>query len=127
MDGVRRDRGARAALSRGGVTTVRPSTAHTIAAYVIVLVGYLFYCYNFVVLDYVRPYLLSDMGFTLGQTAGLSVAQNIGITVGAILWAGVIARYGRHGTATVIALSIGGLAALQALSSATLCGWACAG
>ncbi len=29
-----------------------------VAAYLAILVGYFFYCYNFVIIDYVRPYIV---------------------------------------------------------------------
>ena len=87
-----------------------------IAAYVAVLLGYLFYCYNFNVFDYVRPYLLSDLGFTLAQTANMSVLQNVGVTLGAVVWAGVVARAGRRRSAAMIALAMGLTAGLQALA-----------
>ena len=66
----------------GGEQAVHKSAALTrrTVAYVVVLIGYLFYCYNFNLVDYVRPYLVSDFHFTLTQTATFGVASNIGIT-----------------------------------------------
>lgn len=90
--------------------------AGRIVAYLAVLVGYLFYCYNFNVFDYVRPYLISDLRFTLAQTADISVLQNVGVTLGAVVWAGVVARAGRRRAATLVALAIGLTAAVQALA-----------
>ena len=87
-----------------------------IVAYLAVLTGYLFYCYNFNVFDYVRPYLISDLRFTLGQTADISVLQNVGVTLGAVAWAGVVARAGRRRAAALIALAMGLTATLQALA-----------
>ncbi len=86
-------------------------------AYAVVLAGYLLYCYNFNVTDFVRPYLIARTGFSIGQTANLSVAANIGITVGAFLWAGFVARVGLRRAAGAIAFAIGVLAAVQALSA----------
>lgn len=88
--------------------------ARRIAAYVAVLIGYLFYCYNFNVVDYVRPYLVSDYHFSLAQTANLSVAQNIGVTAGAFSWAAFVAWAGKRRAIGAIAASIGALAILQA-------------
>ena len=88
-----------------------------IVAYFVVLVGYLFYCYNFNLVDYVRPYLVSDYHFTLTQTATFSVAANIGITIGALCWAGFVARAGLRWSVLVVAGSIGTIAVLQALST----------
>jgi MFS family permease len=85
-----------------------------LAAYVVTLVGYILYCYNFVVVDFVRPYLVTDVGFSIEQTAIIFSAQGIGITIGAICWAGFVARAGRRRAATAIAAAIGLTAALQA-------------
>ena len=87
-----------------------------VVAYVAVLIGYLFYCYNYVALDYVRPYLMEDRGVTIRQLAALSIAGNIGVTVGALLWAGVIARAGRKRAILAITTAIGVLAVLQAVA-----------
>lgn len=95
----------------------RAGLGRKVAAYAAVLVGYLFYCYNFNVIDYVRPYLVGEYGFSLTQTANLSVAQNVGITVGALCWAGVVARIGKRIAVTAIAASIGLVAVLQAVST----------
>lgn len=91
-----------------------------IAAYMAVLAGYLFYCYNFVLLDYVRPYLIRDVGFSIKQTAVFTVGQNIGITLGAIACADLIARFGRRNAAVGIAAAIGIVAMAQALAHAFL-------
>ena len=92
--------------------------AARLVAYVVTLVGYILYCYNFVVVDYVRPYLVSDLGFSIEQTAVIFSAQNLGISIGAICWAGIIARAGRRRAAAAIAATIGIAAALQAGSGA---------
>ena len=83
-------------------------------AYGVTLIGYLFYCYNFVIVDYVRPYLISQFGFSVGQTAVIFSAQNVGITIGAICWAGFVAKAGRRRAAGAIAAAIGITAAIQA-------------
>ncbi len=87
-----------------------------IAAYGAVLLGYFFYCYNFNVFDYVRPDLITDLGFSLGQTAAISTLQNVGVTLGAVIWAGAVARAGRRRSAALIALAMGLSAAAQALA-----------
>ena len=93
------------------------SLSRRIAAYLVVLLGYLFYCYNFNVVDYVRPYLVSDYRFSLPQTADLSVAANIGITIGAFLWAGFVAWSGKRRAAAAIAAAIGSVAVALALAT----------
>lgn len=85
-----------------------------VLAYLAVLLGYLFYCYNFNIVDYVRPYLIGDYRFTLSETANLAIAQNVGVTVGAFLWAGFVAWAGQRRAVGAIAAAIGGLAILQA-------------
>jgi len=96
--------------------------ARRLTAYAVVLVGYMLYCYNFVVVDYVRPYLVGELKFTVEETALISSAQNIGITIGALLWAGFVARAGRRRAAAAIAAAIGVMAALQA-SSGSIATW----
>ena len=88
-----------------------------VAAYLIVLIGYLFYCYNFNLVDYVRPYLVSDFHFTLTQTTTFSIAANVGVTVGAVCWAGFVAWAGLRRAVFVVAAAIGTLAIFQAASS----------
>jgi MFS family permease len=89
-----------------------------VAVYLIVLIGYTLYCYNFVVADYVRPYVVSELGFSVQQTAIVSSAGNIGITVGAIFWASFVAWAGRRWSAFAIAAVIGASAAILAASNA---------
>jgi MFS family permease len=93
-----------------------------VAAYVAMLLGYLLYCYNFLLLDYVRPYLISSYGMTLNGTAGLSVTQNVFITVGSLLTAPILARVGLRKALAGAALAIGILAAAAAQMH-TLAGW----
>lgn len=85
-----------------------------VIAYVSVLLGYVFYCYNYIVVGYVRPYLVGQVGFTVADTAFIAMAGNIGVTIGAVLWAGFIARAGRRKTVIIIAAGIGLLAIVQA-------------
>lgn len=90
------------------------SLALRVAAYLSVLLGYIFYCYNYIIVGYVRPYLVGQVGFTVTDTAMIAMAGNIGVTVGAVLWAGFIARAGRRKTIILIAAGIGILALIQA-------------
>lgn len=84
---------------RGGVFT-----RGRLLAYLAILCGYFFYCYNFLLPGYVRPYLISKLGQTLGETAAITGAQNIGVTLGSIISATIIARLGRRWTAVVIVI-----------------------
>ena len=88
-----------------------------VVAYLSVLLGYVFYCYNYIVVGYVRPYLVSQVGFSVADTAWIAMAGNIGVTIGAVVWAGIIARAGRRKAVIVIAAGIGILALIQASTS----------
>ena len=85
-----------------------------VIAYLSVLLGYIFYCYNYIVVGFVRPYLVSQVGFTVEDTALIAMAGNIGVTIGAVAWASVISRAGRRKTVILIAAGIGVLALIQA-------------
>lgn len=85
-----------------------------VIAYLSVLLGYIFYCYNYIVVGFVRPYLVSQVGFTLSETAYITMAGNVGVTLGAVIWSGFVARAGRRKAILLIAIGIGTLAAVQA-------------
>lgn len=85
-----------------------------VIAYLSVLLGYIFYCYNYIVVGYVRPYLVTQVGFTVSDTALIAMAGNVGVTIGAVAWAGFIARAGRRKAVILIAVGIGTLAIIQA-------------
>lgn len=94
----------------------RLSLARRLSAYGVVLIGYILYCYHFVMPDFVRPNLIRELRFSIDDTAWLSVVGNLGTSIGAVAWAGVIARAGRRRTIMLIAATIGATAAVQALS-----------
>ena len=52
-----------------------------VVAFSFILMGYFFYCWNWVVIDYVRPYLVDDLGMTLNQTALLYSVESFGAIV----------------------------------------------
>lgn len=85
-----------------------------VVAYLSVLLGYVFYCYNYIVVGYVRPYLVSQVGFSVADTAWIAMAGNVGVTIGAVIWAGIIARAGRRNAVIIIAAGIGIMALVQA-------------
>lgn len=87
-----------------------------LAAYLIMLAGYFFYCYNFLVLDYVRPYMIQDFRIDLKATANISVIGNVFVTIGSLIAAPFLARFGRRTGLTGIAFGIGVFAVLMALS-----------
>ncbi len=91
-------------------------------AYLVILVGYFFYCYNFVVIDYVRPFLVEYYGITLGQTALFYTAQSIGALIGALSCAWFAENFGRKKILILITLLNGG-ATLINISSRSFETW----
>lgn len=80
-----------------------------IAAYLAILVGYFFYCYNFVVIDYVRPYIIEQyQGITLADTAEFYIWQSIGALIGALGCAWVATQFGKKSTLIAITALNGG-------------------
>lgn len=105
------------ALNQGHAPAPHASTlplSLRVTAYLAVLSGYVFYCYNYIVVGYVRPYLVSQVGFSLADTAYIAMAGNIGVTIGAIIWSSFVARAGRRKAVILIAVGIGTLALIQA-------------
>lgn len=85
-----------------------------IAAYLSVLLGYIFYCYNYIVVGFIRPYLVAQVGWSIGDTAWITMAGNVGVTIGAVVWSHFVARAGRRKAILLIAAGIGLLAVIQA-------------
>src|SRR5690242_17025746 len=61
--------------------------------YTILALASLAYNYNFVVIDYVRPFLVSRAGMSLEQTAWLYTAQASGVLLGSFLVPVLVARF----------------------------------
>ena len=74
-------------------------------SYLLVFLGYFFYCYNFVVIDYLRPFLLKQM--TLDQSAYLYTFQAIGSVIGSFGSARLVVNFGQKKTLILIGLIIG--------------------
>lgn len=91
-------------------------------AFAVILVGYFLYAYNWQLVDYVRPNLMADHGFSLKDTTKLSLAQNLGVTFGAMAAASVIARIGRRSAITAISVGAG-LLTLMSLFLDHLAAW----
>ncbi len=66
-----------------------------VLAYLTILVGYFFYCYNFSIIDYAKPLLLSSYGVTLEQSALFYTWQSIGAMIGAFGCAWLAENFGR--------------------------------
>ena len=82
-----------------------------VLAYITILVGYFFYCYNFSVIDYVRPFLVENYGMTMQQTALFYTAQSLGALVGAFACAWLAENVGRKKTLIAITL-VNGIATI---------------
>ena len=88
--------------------------------------------YLVALVGYVRPCVVSELDFTVEQTAIVSSAGNIGINIGAIFWASLLAWAGRRWPAFAVAAAIGLFAAILAghilaLGSPLLAAWASEG
>ncbi|UJF17755.1 MFS transporter [Vibrio sp. SS-MA-C1-2] len=84
-------------------------TIQRVIAYLAILVGYFFYCYNFVIIDYVRPYIVEAYdGISLSDTAQFYTWQSIGALVGALGCASVASRFGKKSTLITITALNGG-------------------
>jgi|GEM_PF-210692 len=79
-----------------------------VIAFVFIFLGYFFYCWNWVVIDYVRPYLIDDLGMTLNQTALLYTAESFGAIIGSFATAWLATHYGQKNTLIGITLLNGG-------------------
>lgn len=80
-----------------------------VAAYLAILVGYFFYCYNFVIIDYVRPYIVDAYdGINLADTAQFYTWQSVGALIGALSCAWVASNFGKKSTLIAITALNGG-------------------
>ncbi len=73
-----------------------------VAALVVIFLGYFFYCYNWVIIDYVRPYLVDNMGMTLQETALLYTSESLGALIGSLLTAWLVTHWGNKKTLVFI-------------------------
>ena len=62
--------------------------------YAVMLIASLAYNYSFILIDYIRPFLVRDAGMTLSQTALLYSAQAAGVIIGSFLTPSLVARWG---------------------------------
>ncbi|HFV9295509.1 TPA: MFS transporter [Serratia fonticola] len=83
--------------------------AQRVLAYFSILVGYFFYCYNFVIIDYVRPYIVENYsGISLSDTAQFYTWQSVGALIGALSCAWFATRFGKKPTLIAITAVNGG-------------------
>ncbi len=85
--------------------TSKTTTWQKIATYLAILVGYFFYCYNFVIIDYVRPYLVESYpDISLEHTAQFYTWQSAGALMGALSGAWIAGKIGKKWTLIAITL-----------------------
>lgn len=65
-----------------------------VAIYVVMLLASLGYNFNFILIDYIRPFLKDDGIMTLAQTAQLYTVQAIAVIIGSFAIPPLVARYG---------------------------------
>ncbi|MFD9625501.1 MFS transporter [Peribacillus muralis] len=83
--------------------------------YLFILLGYFFYCYNFTVVDYVKPFLIEDYGITLRQTSFFYTFQSLGCFIGAVFSAWISQKIGKKNT-LIIVTAISGLCTIINMS-----------
>ncbi len=94
------------------------STRGRIVLYLVLLLSSFAYNFSFILLDYVRPFLLRDIGLTLKESALLYTAQSGGVIVGSFLMPLFASRWGSRAlvVASAAAVSLLTLACLHATS-----------
>lgn len=91
------------------------SRSEQAAIYVLLLFASLAYNYNFVLIDYIRPFLTRHAGMTLADTAWLYTAQGSGVIIASFVVPVLISR---SGTKPVLLVALGALSALTILNEA---------
>lgn len=81
--------------------------------YLVLLFSSFAYNFSFILVDYVRPFLVRDLGMTLSQTALLYSAQGGGVIVGSFLMPVLVTYWGSR---TLVCACAAGVAALSLLS-----------
>lgn len=97
--------------------------AQRIVAFCLILVGFFFYCYNFIVIDYIRPYIIESYGMTLEETALLFTVQSIGILIGTAVTAVLVTHWGNKNVLVVITC-LNGLATMANMMFESFIPWA---
>lgn len=80
-----------------------------VVLYGVLLFSSFAYNFSFIIVDYVRPFLVHDLGMTLSETALLYTAQASGVIVGSILMPMLVSRWG---TRVLVCASAAGVSAL---------------
>jgi MFS family permease len=77
--------------------------------YTVLLISSFAYNFSFILLDYVRPFLVRDIGLTLADTALLYTAQSAGVICGSFLMPILASRWGSR---ILVVLSAAGVSLL---------------
>lgn len=101
--------------------------------YAILLIASLSYNFSFIIIDYIRPFLVRDLGMSLYSTALLYTAQGAGVLIGSFAAAPLVSGWGSRNAlilaslcmaavtfATLFATSFGAWAALRFCVGITL-------
>ncbi len=101
--------------------------------YVIMLIASLSYNFAFILIDYIRPFLVRDLGMSLDSTALLYTAQGSGVLIGSFAAAPLVSQWGSRNalilasicmaavtTATLFASSFAAWAAMRFCVGITL-------
>ena len=83
------------------------------AIYLILLSASLAYNYNFVLIDYIRPFLVRHGGMTLTDTAWLYTAQGSGVIIGSFVVPVLVSRLGSKPILIGASIALAGLTALN--------------
>jgi MFS family permease len=81
--------------------------------YAALLLASLAYNYNFVLIDYIRPFLISGLHMSLQQTALLYSAQACGVIFGAFATPVLVVRAGGRNALLIAATALAGLTSLN--------------
>jgi MFS family permease len=74
--------------------------------YLLLAAASLAYNYNFILIDFIRPYLVRQLGMTLEQTAWLYTAQALGVLLGSFFVPVIVARFHAKPVLIVSALAL---------------------
>ena len=95
-------------------------------AWFVILLADLFYCYSFIVMDYVRPFIVDSYeGITLANTAHFYAWQSAGAILGALICAKMNDIIGRK-NAIVLITALSGIFTLLNVQTTSLIGWSLA-
>jgi predicted MFS family arabinose efflux permease len=99
------------------------SRGRRLAIYLILLVASLAYNFSFILIDYIRPFLVRDLAMSLPQTALLYAAQGSGVIVGSFLMPVLVSRLGSRRMLMVSAAVLAAATGLNLLA-ADFAAWA---